>query len=242
MPTRSTGEGLIANGIDPGRIFTFTRGTDARRFDPARRNRAMRRRLGGEDETVVLYVGRLSREKGLLTLAEAFRQAAGVRSGLTLALVGEGPGHAEVAKALQGVPHRFVGALTGDDLAAAYASSDVFCLPSQTETFGQVVTEAAASGLPSIVMARGGAAELVSDGETGLLVSPDSVTALAAAIAVLHDNPSIRGEMGACARASALARPGWDEVFADLLDGYRTLVTGPSPVSAAASPTGRTAA
>lgn len=242
VPTRATGEGLIANGIAPERIFTFTRGTDARRFDPGRRSAAMRRRLGGPDETIVLYVGRLSREKGLLALAEAFRQAAAVRPGLRLALVGEGPGRSELANALEGTPHRFVGPLRGDDLATAYASTDVFCLPSQTETFGQVVTEAAASALPAIVIGRGGAAELVADGETGLLVPPDNTVALAAAIAVLHDNPSIRAEMGARARAGALARPGWEEVFAGLLDGYRSLDSGTPAVGATPSPTGRAAA
>ncbi len=242
VPTRATGEGLIANGIDPARIFTFTRGTDAHLFDPARRTRAMRRRLGGDEATVVLYVGRLSAEKGLLLLAESFRRAAAVRPDLCLTLVGEGPGRAEVAAALAGTPHRFLGPLTGDELASAYASADIFCLPSQTETFGQVVTEAASSGLPAIVIGRGGAAEQVDDGETGLLVAPDDPIALAAAIAVLHDNPSVRTEMGARARAAALARPGWDEVFTALLQGYRGLVAGPVAVAPAPSPTGRTAA
>lgn len=242
VPTRATGDGLIASGIPPERIVTFSRGSDCRQFDPARRSPAMRRRLGGDCETIVLYVGRLSREKGLLTLAEAFRQVVGARSGLTLALVGDGPGRGEVARALEGVPHRFVGVLTGDELAAAYASADAFCLPSQTETFGQVVTEAAASGIPSIVIDKGGAAELVSDGGTGFLVAPDSAIALAAAIAVLHDNAFIREQMGARAREAALARPSWDDVFSRLLDGYRTIGATPAPASVTPSPAGQPAA
>ena len=242
VPTRATGEGLIANGIDPSRIFSFTRGTDAGLFDPARRSAAMRRRMGGDDATLLLYVGRLSREKGLLLLADAFRQASALRPGLRLALVGDGPGRAEIGKALAGTPHTFVGPLTGKDLAAAYASADVFCLPSQTETFGQVVTEAAASGLPAIVIGRGGAAEQVVDGETGLHVRPDSTVALAAAIAVLHDNPSIRDQMGACARAAAIARPGWDEVFEGLVEGYGGLVTGSVPVGSTPFRTGQASA
>jgi glycosyltransferase involved in cell wall biosynthesis len=242
VPTRATGQGLIANGIDPSRIFTFTRGTDAGLFDPARRTRAMRKRLGGDEGTILLYVGRLSREKGLLLLADAFRRAAGARPDLRLALVGDGPGRAEVADALGGTPHRFLGPLVGDELAEAYASADVFCLPSQTETFGQVVTEAAASGLPAVVIGRGGAAEQIADGDTGLLVPPDSAVALAAAIAVLHDNPSVRGEMAARARTAALARPGWDDVFGGLLEGYRGLVAGSAPIEPASARKGRATA
>ena len=242
VPTRATGEGLIADGVAPDRIFAFSRGTDTGLFDPGRRSDAMRRRLGGDAETIVLYVGRLSREKGLLLLADAFRRAAAVRPGLRLALVGDGPGRAEAGAALAGTPHRFLGALSGKELAAAYASADVFCLPSATETFGQVVTEAAASALPAVVIARGGAAELVADGDTGLLVTPDDPVALAAALAVLHDNPGIRDRMGACARATANGRPGWDEVFRDLANGYRGLVDGASPPDPTPAPTGRAAA
>ncbi|MBJ7455520.1 MAG: glycosyltransferase [Thermoleophilia bacterium] len=238
VPTRATGAALIAGGIAPERIFSFTRGTDARLFDPERRTRTMRRRLGGaEAETVVLYVGRLSAEKGLLALADSFRRAAAARPGLHLALVGDGPGRAEIEAALAGTPHRFLGVLKGEELASAYASADLFCLPSETETFGQVVTEAAASGLPAVVIGRGGAAELVADGETGLLCPPGDPVALAAAIAVLHDNTAMRIAMGLRARTAARARPSWDDVFAGLLAGYRDLVAPASGVA----PVGTTA-
>ena len=156
--------------------------------------------------------------------------------------MGDGPGRAEVAAALSGTPHRFLGPLAGDELAAAYASADVFCLPSQTETFGQVVTEAAASALPAVVMACGGAAELVEDGRTGLHVRPDDAVGLAAALAVLHDNPAIRDRMSARARALAKTRPGWDDVFRDLTDGYRGLLEGTPPASPTPAPAGRAAA
>ena len=242
VPTRATGEGLIAAGIPAERIFSFSRGTDTALFDPGRRGAPMRRRLGGDAETIVLYVGRLSRETGLLLLADAFRRASAVRPGLRLALVGAGPARAEVAAALAGTPHRLLGPMAGEELAAAYASADVFCLPSATETFGQVVTEAAASALPAVVIARGGAAELVDDGRTGLLVGPDDPVALAAALAVLHDNPAIRDRMGARARAVAKGRPGWDAVFRELVDGYRGLAGGAPPADPAPAPTGRAAA
>ncbi len=224
VPTRAAAEGIVAAGVAPARVRTFSRGTDRERFDPARRSRGMRRRLGAPRGTILIYVGRLSREKGLGALAEAFRRASASRPDLHLAIVGDGPARREVARALAGTRHRLVGPLRGDDLAAAYASADIFCLPSETETFGQVVTEAAASGLPAVVVDRGGAAEQVDHGVTGLVAGAGDVGALAGAIALLHDVPAMREAMGAAARTAALARPTWDEVFADLAAGYRDLV------------------
>ncbi len=229
VPTRATAEGLLGGGIDPARIAVFGRGTDTARFGPERRSRLMRARLGARGGTVLLYVGRLSPEKGLFLLADAFRRASAGRPDLRLALVGEGPAREGLARALAGTPHRFVGPLRGGDLAAAYASADLFCLPSATETFGQVVTEAAASGLPAVVLGAGAAAEHVADGDSGLVVPADDAAALAAAIARLAGDPELRAAMGARARARALRRPGWAEVLDGLLDGYAELAGGEPP-------------
>lgn len=233
VPTRATGEGLAAAGIDPGRIVRFGRGVDLALFGPGRRSRRMRRRLGG-DGVIVLYVGRLSREKGLSLLAEAFRRAHAHRPDLRLAVVGEGPGRAGLEDALRGTPHRLVGALHGRELAEAYASADVFCLPSATETFGQVTLEAAASALPAVVLDRGAAAEQVTHGETGLVCPAGDPDALAARLALLCDDPGLRARMGAAARARAEAAPSWDEVFDGLATGYAELVGPPGRAGAAA--------
>jgi glycosyltransferase involved in cell wall biosynthesis len=238
-PTRVTAQSLMASGIDPARIVPLTRGIDTALFHPGRRSQAMCRRMGGSQGTLVLYVGRMSREKGLALLADAFRRAARARPGLRLALVGDGPARREIAAALAGTPHRFMGPLSGEELASAYASADVFCLPSATETFGQVVGEAAASGLPAIVLDEGACAEQVADGETGLTV-PAEAGAIAAAMALLDADPALAGEMGRRAREAALARPGWAEVFDGLLDGYADLLLPASGRSASAvEPTGR---
>ncbi len=227
-PTLATTEGLVRAGVAPERVARFTRGIDVEAFSPERAGRSMRRRLGGRDDTtVVLYVGRLSREKGVLRLAEAFRRAVALRPGLRLAVVGDGPSRGELARALAGTPHRFLGPLRGAELAAAYASADVFCLPSATETFGQVVVEAGASGLPAVVADRGGAAELVAHGRSGLVVDADDAGALAAALALLHDDPALRARLGATGRRLAAARPSWDEVFDELIAGYPALLAGP---------------
>ena len=116
---------------------------------------------------------------------------------------------------------RVVGPLTGDALATAYASADLFCLPSVTETLGQVVLEAAATGLPTVVMDKGGATELVQDGRTGLVASAAEPDGLARALARLADDPVLRTRLGQRARAVMLGWPTWDEVFTGLADGYR---------------------
>jgi glycosyltransferase involved in cell wall biosynthesis len=235
VPTRATAEGLLAGGLDPERIAVFGRGTDTSRFGPEHRSRVMRARLGGRGETVLLYVGRLSPEKGLFLLADAFRRASAAAPGLRLALVGDGPARDGLERALAGTPHRFVGPLRGRELAAAYASADLFCLPSATETFGQVVTEAAASGLPAVVLDAGAAAEHVADGESGVVVPADDPAALAGAIARLAADPELRAAMGGRARTRALGRPGWAEVLDGLLDGYAGL-TGGEPAPGARRP------
>jgi glycosyltransferase involved in cell wall biosynthesis len=223
VPTRAAGQGLLAEGVDPERIFIFGRGVDGDLFRPERRSRLARRRMGGREATIVLYVGRLSPEKGLPLLVDAFRRASRTRPGLTLALVGEGPARPELERALAGTSHRFLGPLRDEALAAVYASADLFCLASATETFGQVVQEAAASGLPAIVVDRGAAQESVEDGVTGLVARAGDPESLAGCLGRLADDPALRAALGGAARRAALARSGWDEVFDGLLAGYAEL-------------------
>lgn len=234
VPSAAAGAGIQRRiGIADDRLVRFGRGADVAGFDPAHRSRWWRHRLGRPSGTTLLYVGRLSREKGLLPLAAAFRQASAERPGLQLAIVGEGPGRAELAEALAGTRHRFLGAHRGPALAGAFASADIFCLPSETETFGQVVVEAAASGLPAIVVDRGGAPENVVDGETGVVVRAGEVSALAAAIGRLADDAGERRRMGAAARARAVGRPGWDETFTALIGTYGDLTRSAEAVPSA---------
>jgi len=241
VPTRTTGRGLMEQGVDPARLFIFGRGVDAETFAPAHRTWTMRQRMGGKRAVIVLYVGRISREKGLDVLADAFGLAARAHPELELVLVGEGPYRATLASRLDGARHRFLGPLTGTALSSAYASADLFCLPSRTETFGQVVLEAAASGLPVIVTDQGGAHESVVDAETGIVVRADDPHALAAAIDALARDPARRQRLGHQAREHASRRSGWAELFAQLVASYSEVVDRPpwgrrSGVSAAHAP------
>ena len=152
-------------------------------------------------EIKVLYAGRLTQEKGVDLLADTFLRAHASRSRLHLLLAGGGP-EAEALRARLGDRATFLGWLEGDALARAYASADVFLFCSRTDTFGQVLVEAAASGLPVVAVDEGGPSSIVVDGETGRLCEPDAAM-LAAAVLQLADSPAWRAKLG---RASAARR------------------------------------
>lgn len=198
------------------RLRRWGRGVNSVHFHPAHRSDAMRKRLldgRDPDALICLYVGRLSAEKRievLLDLAEL--------PGVALTIVGDGPQRAELEARFAGTPARFTGYLFGDELAEAYASADIFAFPGVTETFGQVVQEALASGLPVITVNQGGVTDLVQDGETGFVLEADSA-AFAQAAAQLRDNAQLRAQMRSATRAFAEANP-WEKVLAQLEAHY----------------------
>ena len=166
-PSPATDARLAQLGIAPARIARWDRGVDLERFDPALRTPGM---FAGA--TNVLYAGRLTREKGVGLLADAFVAARRRDPGLHLVLAGGGPEEQYLRERL-GKHATFLGWLDGDDLARAYASADAFLFASQTDTFGQVILEAQASGLPIVAVDEGGPSSLIIDGETGLLAPAD---------------------------------------------------------------------
>jgi glycosyltransferase involved in cell wall biosynthesis len=160
----------------------------------------------------MLYVGRVSREKNLHLLAQAFQELAGQNAGVCLLVVGDGPYLEEMKRATHGLPCFFSGYLTGEELACAYASSDIFVFPSTTDTFGNVVMEAQASGLPVIVSDVGGPCENVLPGETGLMVPGGDVAALTEAMRKLAADPRESARMGRAARRY-MAERSFDAAF-----------------------------
>ena len=197
-PSQAVSDTLAALGV--ARIQRIPRGVDLTLFDPARRDRARLAALGVGDGPVALYVGRLSREKNLDALAAAWTRVRADHATASLVVVGDGP----YASALTGPGVIALGPRHGEELAMIMASADVFAFPSETETFGNVVVEAAASGLPVVVAAAGAAHEHVVDGVTGEVVAGGDPAALAAAIARPLDEPARRARMGAAARTHAL--------------------------------------
>src|SRR5581483_7423346 len=170
-PSRSTAAMLRAQGFE--RLRIWPRGVDTTLFQPERRSEELRAswlngRIDRENKTILLYVGRVSWEKNLRLLIQTYH--AMNHAHCHLVIVGNGPAYAEVQQELQDVPVTFTGYLSGEALATAYASADIFAFPSYTETFGQVVLEAMASGLPIVGLLSDGVCDLVEDGYTGLLL------------------------------------------------------------------------
>ncbi len=219
-PSRSTQAALVAQGFS--RVRVWPHGVDTALFAPSRRDEARRRQLGADEGTrLLLYVGRLSHEKNVRLLAEAYRAVA--RPGVRLVVVGDGPARREMEELLQGLPATFTGYLRGESLAATFACADLFLFPSTTETFGLVVQEAMASGLPVIGCRAGGVADLVRDGVTGLLARPNDVRSFALAVEALLRDPARRAAMGEAARAEVSKRR-WEDVMDLLLAYYQQAV------------------
>lgn len=201
VPSRSTGDELIEKGIPAEKVRLMERGIDISLFHPSRRNGFYQSRYGISDSRIkLLYVGRVSKEKNLPILAEAFKRLCRNRFDIDLIVVGDGPYSKEMKTALNGHPVVFTGYLTGSDLAAAYASSDIFVFPSTTDTFGNVVLEAQASGIPVVVTDQGGPRENLIDSVTGLVVKGDDVQSLLQSLQYLLDHPSRIRKMGEAAR------------------------------------------
>lgn len=220
VPSLATGDELVARGIPRERIVFYPRGIDTQAFSPVHRNGYFNAHPQAAGRTRLLYVGRLSREKNLHILAEAFRTACAQNPGLALVLVGDGPIRDELARTLADLPVIFTGYIEGDALAEAYASSDIFVFPSGTDTFGNVVLEAQASGLPVIVTDRGGPRENLLPGRTGCIVPEGEADALSAAMLDLAADPVRLGRMSAEARAYAESRS-FESAFTRQWELYR---------------------
>ncbi len=201
-------ESVVARGAPPDRVRVFANTVDvpawSRRADLLHLHRSELRSLDGftDEDVIVLSVGRLVPEKGLDTLIRGAVGAPGDRS-LQLVFAGGGPeatSLAQLAKDL-GVPVLIRGDLTEDELAIEYARADVFALLSHQETWGVVVNEAAASGLPLVLSERVGAAhDLLRDRDNGFLLPSGDVAATARALRTLAEDRSLRQTMGARSR------------------------------------------
>jgi phosphatidylinositol alpha 1,6-mannosyltransferase len=190
------------------------RGVDAELFHPAKRVRR-----AGDNEFVLGFVGRLSIEKNVAQLAAIQDELE--RMGITnfrFLIVGHGAEQNWLRERL----HRaeFPGVLRGEALSAAYASMDLFVFPSHTDTFGNVILEAMASGVPAVVTPDGGPCTIVRDGQTGRIV-PDE--RFSAAVAEILTDPAKHETMRIAARAYSLTAS-WDAVFDGVYDAYETLV------------------
>lgn len=200
------------------RLEHLPHGVDTAAFRPSFRSFRWREAQGIHGEKyLLLYAGRLVWEKDLRTLARAYQTLRQKRSDFVLALAGDGPIRRELEHMMPGA--LFLGHLGQDALATAYASSDLFVFPSTTETFGNVIVEAMASGVPPICAREGGAAGIVQQNVTGLLTAPRDPSDLASAIEQLLDNPVKRETMILHALEFA-NRQSWPSIFRRMIESY----------------------
>jgi glycosyltransferase involved in cell wall biosynthesis/predicted metal-dependent phosphoesterase TrpH len=226
-PSPASDATLAEIGVPSKKVARWDRGVDTSRFDPALRQAALHElELRGEAKPEsaldVLYAGRITREKGADLLAESFLRARERDPRLRLVLVGGGPEQERVRERV-GKAAVFRGWLEGERLARAYACADVFLFPSRTDTFGQVVLEAQASGLPVVAVAEGGPLSLIEHRASGLLCAPDA-HALADAVLELAEAPELRARLARGALAAVEERT-WERALQRLGDGYRRLLS-----------------
>jgi glycosyltransferase involved in cell wall biosynthesis len=210
----------------------WPRGVDTTLFQPERRSAEVRaswlkEREQADDKVILLYVGRLSWEKNLRLLLQAYRGMD--HQHCHLVVVGDGPARLEMQQELAGLPATFTGYLSGEALASAYSSSDIFAFPSDTETFGQVVLEAMASGLPVVGLLSEGVCDLVNHEQTGFLLdvrhlpAGEQAAGYRAHLARLVYDPQLRRTMSQSACNEAQQRS-WSEAMECLMQGYREVI------------------
>ena len=172
VPSRATGNELSEKGIKKDKIKFYTRGIDTKIFHPEKRNGFFKKHYQLNDDAFkLIYVGRISKEKNLGLLSSIFKALIKKEESYHLVIVGDGPYLNEMKKDLTGYPVTFTGYLKGEALSQAYASSDLFVFPSETDTFGNAVLEAQASGLPVFITETGGPKENIIPNETGIVMN-----------------------------------------------------------------------
>lgn len=226
-PSSVTLEALVRQGYR--RMKVWGRGVDTTLFHPNKRSAAWRSRLtcGQADRPLLLFVGRLSHEKRIHWIHRVLNALPEAR----LAIVGDGPARPALQRLFFDAPVVFTGILRGEDLAAAYASADIFVFPAANETLGNVVLEAMSSGLPVVAPRSGGLLDHAVHGETALLFEPEDCQTLVTAVSELVRDPARAKRMGQAGRARVEPRT-WAAVLDGLLDDYRTLLASQPAFSA----------
>ncbi|XP_074571046.1 sulfoquinovosyl transferase SQD2-like isoform X3 [Curcuma longa] len=202
VPSAAISKDLIAaNATEAHKIRLWNKGIDSKSFHPRYRSQEMRARLsnGEPEKPLLIHVGRIGKEKNLDFLKRVMDRLSGVR----IAIIGDGPYRSELEEMFAGVPAVFTGMLQGEELSQAYASGDVFVMPSESETLGQVVLEAMSSGTPVVAARAGGIPDIIPEeheGKTSFLFSPGDVDDCLSKVQRLLSCDELRETMATAAR------------------------------------------
>jgi glycosyltransferase involved in cell wall biosynthesis len=219
VPSTATRDLLIAAKIRAEKIRLWTRGVDTDQFTPAKRSAALRETWGVSDaRPALIYVGRLSREKGLELIPSIARTLRDAGVDHRFVFVGDGPMRSALQQSCPDAV--FTGALPHAEVATLMASADLFIFPSRTDTLGNVVLEAQACGIPVLVSDAGGPRENIREGESGFVCSEGGALEMRVRALQLASDRTRRVAMGEAARAYALSRS-WTSAMAPLYDAYR---------------------
>lgn len=217
VPTPSMAEALKTKKID-GNLKIWSRGVDTEQFHPSKRDENWRKEKGfGRDDIVITFISRLVWEKNLEIYADVVARLRKKYPSVKALVVGDGPAAPELKEILPNAI--YTGFLEGDELAMAYANSDIFFFPSDTETFGNVTLEAMASGLPCVVADAVGSKSLVTQGENGFLVPAHQKERFMEFITKLIDNRELRENMAEQSFEKA-KKYSWNAINSQLLDYY----------------------
>jgi glycosyltransferase involved in cell wall biosynthesis len=219
VPTEATASYLRRAGYPADRLRIWARGVDVHAFSPDHRQKKLRDRWHVDDRRpVVMYAGRLSREKGLGLMPLIQRRLMRERIAHRLVFVGGGPMAQELRDRCPDA--EFLGQVPHADVATAMASADIFLFPSATDTLGNVVLEAQASGLPVVVSDEGGPRETMVSGQTGFIAHAGSVPEFGDHLVRLLRHPSLRRDMGHRAREHALTH-NWPDSLVPLIGAWQ---------------------
>ncbi len=218
-PSKLVQRNLLDLGVE--RVGLWKRGVDADRFNPRYQSDAMRYEMsdGHPQDVLLLYVGRLSNEKQVDKLRPILEQVPGVR----LAIVGDGPARESLEAHFAGLPVKFMGRMVGEQLSQAYASADIFTFASALETFGLVVVEAMAAGLPVVSSRVGGIPDVVQEGVTGYTFDVGDVNAMVEGVRKIVTQPGRLHTMGQAARHYAETQS-WPAMMDEVIDHYERLI------------------
>jgi len=196
------------------------------RFNPRFRSEAYRRQFGLEPgDPLVTYVGRIAPEKNVGVLLDAWERLGSRRGSAHLVFVGQGLMERTIRE--RGLPNvHMIGMQRGDDLSTAYASADIFAFPSVTETFGNVLLEAMASGVAPVVAAAGGVLDFAHHGQNAWLTEPDNAGSFADGLARLLQNHALRQGLAEGARETGIHRQ-WATIYDRLLRDYAEAASRP---------------